>query len=161
MSFSHLPLRKMAAGLLVTLVVLNSIFYAYPVYYYDSAIPLQAEDTRHNLEQWQSLGLFVSSHLQANQPMWGPTLGRSLVGDYADMSYHPFAVETENLIAIKASSFKDLPQLLRGQYIVLSRAMLVAPEMPGYVPDINTPAAISTRIYDNGEIVMLLAFAPN
>jgi hypothetical protein len=157
---TRLPLRRLAATALVTVIVLNSVFYAYPVYYYDTALPLQAEDTRHNLEQWQSLGIFASSYLQDNQSLWGPTLGRSFVGDYAGTHYHLFAVETENLIAIKASSFPYLPQLLRGQYVVLSRAMLVAPELPGYVPDIATPAAISTRVYDNGEIIMLLASAP-
>jgi hypothetical protein len=154
-------LRILLGSAFICLLVLNSVFYSYPVYYYNSSIPLQVEDTRHYLEQWQSLGDFVSSYFEPNQHMWGPRLGASIVGLYSNTTYYQFAIRSQSLISVNASLFPYLPRLLRNQFVVISRTMAIAPEYPGYLPDIVTPSRISTRIYDNGQSILLIAFAPD
>lgn len=152
-------LKILLASAIISLMVLNSVFYLFPVYYYDSSIPLQSEDTRQYLEQWQALGNLFSSNFVPGANLWGPRLGQSLVGYYSNNTYYPFA--SPGGFVINASSFPYLPRLLRGQYLVISRAMPTAPDTPGYIPDIVTPSQISTRLYDNGEIILLIAFAPD
>jgi hypothetical protein len=153
-------LKILLVSAIITLIVLNSVFYLFPVYYYDSSVPLQSEDTRRNLEQWQSLGNLFSSDFVPGANLWGPRLGQSLVGYYSNNTYYPYASPGGSVV-INASSFPYLPRLLRGQYLVISRAMPIAPDTPGYVPDIVTPSRISTRLYDNGAIILLIAFAPD
>ncbi len=146
---------------LITLLVLNSVFYALPPYYYNASVPLQSEDTRYNLEKWQSLGVFFSSYADLNKYTFGPRLGQDLVGGYSGAKYTTFATSNVICCTIPASWFPYLPILERGNYIVISWSMLTAPDSPGYRPDILTPARISTRVYDNGEIILLVAFAPD
>jgi len=159
----HSQWGNYAAGAMITLLVLNSVYYSFPIYYYDSSVPLQTEDTRHNLENWQSLGSFVSLDMVPNQTVWSPRLGRGLVCEYSGVFRHcsEFVSQTENRVVMEASLFPYLPRIIRDEYVMISRSMLVAPDIPGYSPDIETPSRISTRVYDNGEIVLLIAFAPD
>jgi hypothetical protein len=100
-------------------------------------------------------------HIAANQSIWGPRLGQGIVGEYSGASYSPFVVQTEGRVVIKASWFPYLSRIVGGQYVVISRTMLVAPDISGYTPDIVTPSRISTRVYDNGQTILLVAFAPD
>jgi len=159
-NFSRPNLGSLVAIALIALLLMNSVFYSFPPYYYSTSIPLQSEDTRRYLPQWQSMGDFVALYFDPTQHMWGPRLGASLVGLYANTTYYQFTVPTEGLIAVGASSFPYLARLMPGEYVVISRTMSIAPDVQGYSPDIGTPLRISTRLYDNGQDVLLIAFAP-
>ena len=152
--------RNLVVGALITILVLNGVFFSFPLYSYHYSAPLQYDDSRYNLEKWQALGVFYSSHVDPNKLTFGPRLGQGIVGSYSGANYISFAFYGQP-VRINASSFPSLPKLVRGNYVLISWDMLTAPAAPGYYPDITTPARISTRVYDNGQIVMLIAFAPD
>lgn len=158
---SRHQLVKFAAGVFIALTFLNSVFYGVFPYYYNTSIPLQVEDTRRNLEQWQAFGNFVSLHFPRDEFMRGPQLGLSLVGLYSNVSYYPFVPNAENTKpVVDASLFPYLSVVYRGQYVAVAQVMTIAQEAPGYTPDIVTPSRIDTRLYDNGEQRLLIAIAP-
>jgi hypothetical protein len=164
MKFGSVPIRLkigvLMAGGLITLLVLNSVIYGMPTYYYDHSIPQQPEDTR-GLEFWIAIGSYLSG-TKPNSTIWGPRLGATFVGEYAQAQYYQFVVPTTRgqIVAIEAASFPSIAIKLRDQYVLISKSMDAVPEAPGYLPNIEIPLSSCTRIYDNGELVLLVAYAP-
>jgi hypothetical protein len=155
--------KAIATGIMITLLVLNSVFYDMPLFYYDHSIPEQSEDTR-KIEFWKTAGDFFYGRLTGSM-VWGPRLGATFVGIYDEVAYTPFVIPvttSPKAVLVEASSFANLPTypILRGQYVLIPKDMDVVLEGPRYLPDIATPLTTSDRIYDNGRIVLLIAFAP-
>lgn len=52
-------------------------------------------------------------------------------------------------------------QTCESDYALIYWSKITAPDILGYHPDIMTATRMSTRVYDNGEIVLSDAFAPD
>lgn len=144
-------LRHTIAISLIFIIVLGGLYTLYPRHTIDSTAPLNNEDVRFPLYQWQSAGYFASAHLTANR-IWGDKIAFDYVGGYGDRDMH---VLDNTLNITLAEWMSSIPS--KGDIVVLRHNMPVVPFANYRVSSRSFHEILATHniIYSSGEVVMV------
>lgn len=145
-------LRQVICICLICMIVTAGVYYQYPRFLVDNTAPLDVEDVRFPLFQWQAAGYFVSTHV-AGSTLWGDKIAFDYVGGYGQRNV---IVLDETLNLTLTQWITTAP--LSGDIVILRQSMVIDPYGSYLVTSPGFHEIIATHdvIYSSGEIDMVM-----
>ncbi|MGA2973268.1 MAG: hypothetical protein ABSE39_11705 [Candidatus Bathyarchaeia archaeon] len=144
-------LRQVACICLICIIVVAGVYYQYPRYTIDNSAPIDIEDVRFPLIQWQAGGYFVLGHMGGSS-LWGDKIAFDYVGGYGE----------RNVIVLDPSLNLTLTEWMSttpssGDIVILRQSMVTVPYANYQVSARGLHEILVTHdiIYSSGEVVMV------
>jgi len=146
-------IRQVTCLCLIGIIVAAGVYYQYPRFLVDNTAPMDIEDVRFPLFQWQSAGFFVLSHTGGNT-LWGDKIAFDYAGGYGQKNVNVMDITLNLTLAQWVSSTPA-----SGDIVILRQSMTIDP----YGNYQATPQAfheiLATHdiVYSSGEVTMVMA----
>lgn len=146
-------LRQVTCICLIGLIVAAGVYYQYPRFLVDNTAPLDIEDVRLPLFQWQTAGYFVLGHIGGSN-LWGDKIAFDYVGGYGQRDVTRLD-DTLNLTLTQWISSAPAS----GDVVILRQSMIIDPYGNYQVTSQGFQEILATHdvIYSSGEVAMVLA----
>ena len=145
-------LRQVISICLICMIVTAGVYYQYPRFLVDNTAPMDIEDVRFPLFQWQATGYFVLAHVTGTT-LWGDKIAFDYVGGYGERNVNVLD-PTSNLTL--AEWMAATPS--RGDVVILRQSMVIDPYASYVVtsPGLHQIMVTHDVIYSSGEINMVM-----
>jgi len=141
---------KRALGFVViALILLASMYYYYAPSRYDNSAPMNYEDARLPLEEWKTIGIWSSSHVQVNY-LYGDKLVFDFVGGMGEKEVYIFPSEGRLIDWMHALSAGDLI------VVRLSLATVPYEEFQTGRSDITLVLTRNNVVYNAGDPIIVI-----
>jgi hypothetical protein len=145
--------QQVIAICLICIIVVPGVYYAYSRSVHDNSAPLDVEDVRFPLFQWQSAGYFALNHV-GNNILWGDLIAFNYVGGYGDKNVLQPDPSVTNLTLSQWLAAYPSP----GDIVVLRHSMPIVPYYNYQVTSNGLHEILVTHdvIYSSGEVTMVV-----
>jgi hypothetical protein len=145
-------LRMVTCICLILIIVVAGVYALYPRYIIDNKAPMDIEDVRFPLFQWQTAGYFVLGHA-GGSTLWGDKIAYDYVGGYGERDVNQLD-PTLNLTLSQWMSTAPAS----GDIVILRQTMAIIPYANYQVTSQGLHEILVTHdiVYSSGEIDMVV-----